>query len=195
MTEQTVVETDAMAEPIVDDNSAPDLEALLSEYEQETQVEQQPTEPDPVDPDRLNQVLTFVESQQKEVLTKQVNADIQSSVETIKEGMEIPLPDKIVRGYLETMAAEDDRIAQAFQQRDKNPAGWTNVLKAVQKEISKEFESLPDQKLTSDREAVAAAVRSAATKTQPTDDFDASKVRSMSMGDLAKQFPELNRNF
>lgn len=195
--EQTVVETEAVAEPTVEDNSAPDLEALLSEYEQETQVEQQaqPSEPQTPDPDRLNQVYSYVEQQQRQAMERETNEAIANSVKTIKDGMEMHLPDNVIEGYLEQMARKDSRIANAFLQRDKNPQGWNNVLKGVQRAIVNDFNSLPDPKVNEDRQAVAAAVRSASTKQQQTDDFDEKKVRGMSANDLYAQFPELTRNF
>ena len=78
-----------------------------------------------------------------------------------------------------------------------DPAGWNKILSATAREFSKEFTSPADKDLTEDREAIAAAVRNASSKTPEAPDEDARRreIRGMSDPELLAEKRKLGGGF
>lgn len=74
------------------------------------------------------------------------------------------LDDGLVESWLDFQARQDPRLAQAWAQRDANPAQFRRVKVELGKKLAKQFGRLPDPAATEDRNAVTAAVRGSSTK-------------------------------
>lgn len=173
------------------------LESLLAEYSPRKPA---PSAPEPsraepakppegekpaspaFDPQKLDTVLraadtvTRFEQRQAEA---QLKEDIGSAVKAVKEHDDLKgLPDRMVRGMLHDMAAEDARFREAFMRRDQDPAAWSRVLKAAAQEMAKEVGDISSSKISSDRAAVLAAGKSSskAPPPQQTTNTDLSKM-------------------
>ena len=92
--------------------------------------------------------------------------DIESAVKTVVGDTDLD-PD-YVDAVLWRKANKDPTFLNAFQQREKSPEQWSQVLRAMGREMSAK-QSKPDPNATDDRIAVAAAVRGASTTKSPDD--------------------------
>lgn len=137
-----------------------ELDTLLAQYQE---GHEEPKKDLPPKSEQSDPVYQWAEQQMRERDKEATNQAITEAVKTVKTESGISLPDKMVRGYLELMAVEDPRISQAFAQRSQNPDQWGRVLKAAAKKLTIEMGETPDSKLTSDRNTVESAVRSAST--------------------------------
>jgi len=177
-TEQPVVETpDAEAVPAVEENSAQDddLDALLKEFEGkgETEIDEPEAKADgELDTQEL---LKYVEEQRRaqreremQDIEQQTEADIQSAVKMLKDGVETELPDEFWEGYLYRAAAKDQRFLTAFQHRRKDPEKWAKVLKASQKKITEKLSI--DRSVTDNKAAMISAVHGS-KKAAPSQGF------------------------
>lgn len=180
MTEtQTVVdETDVQVKPVTEEvsgaqteaNQDIDLDALLSEYstkeEPETVVSGEEDVKVNADSD-VKDVVEYVRQQKardEAEMARQINEDYRKTVASLKG--DLPVSEKFVDGYLQVRAKEDPRIASAYQNRYKNPAGWEKVSKGLQYEMRKEIQGLPDKSSNETRQTIAAAIQSAQTTNQ-----------------------------
>ena len=169
--EETVVETTQEASQTtseVKDAQVPDLDSILSEFDKEfdKSFKGQVT-PDP-EQNEVSELRKTVE-----LLVHQTSSgDIDKSVDFISSqmGSEATVPKKVIKAMLNSMAVDDPRLRNAFDQRHADPARWNKVLKSAAKSIQKEFSGLPDRKLTEDRDAVAAVVRGASKQTKTEDE-------------------------
>lgn len=141
-----------------DEQSAPDLNALLNEYDEGVKQEEQQQE---VKTDQMQQVVNYVQDQQEKEVRQQTDKDLATAVDTIQGDLkDLNIPNRAITGYLQQFAG-DQRFLNAYGNRHKNPAGWNTVLRAVGKEIKNDF--AVDQKVTTDRESLNAAVREQST--------------------------------
>jgi hypothetical protein len=203
--QQTVVESNGVAKPTPETENAraPDWDELLSEYEQATSSSQQVEQPTATtvngadDPLRTwaAQKMEEEKREREKALVEQTNKDIEKAVSVVLEGLDVPIKDQdLTEGYLHVLARKDERFVNAFNNRHKNPAGWNRVLKGVQSQLREKLNI--DVQATQDREAVAAAVRSASNSApEPKEEFNEKAVRRMSIGELTQKYPELNKNF
>lgn len=122
------------------------------------------------------------------LITRESTTDINKAVEKISGEIDVKIPQKAIKGMLFDMANEDKRISDAFDNRYNDPKTWDKVLKAVSKEIGKEFKGLPDQKLSNDRELVTAAVRGASKTTVEDEAPDFSKMSDAEFQNWTNQF-------
>lgn len=134
------------------------VEELLAQFDQS---QPEPTKADASDKGRLEQVLSFVEQQSQKEQQDRTQKDIESAVKTVIGDSD--LDTDYVDAALWRKANKDPAFLNAFQQREKSPEQWGQVLRAMGREMRAK-QSKPDQNTTNDREAVAAAVRGASTK-------------------------------
>ena len=190
--EQPVVEpADAQAKPVVEADSAQDddLDTLLKEFEGKEEPET--SEPEAKADGELDtkELLKYVEEQRKaqrqremQDIEKQTQADIESAVKMLKDGVETELPDELWEGYLHLSAAKDQRFLTAFQHRRKDPEKWAKVLKASQKKISEKLSI--DRSVTDNKAAMVSAVHGS-KKAAPSESFP-TDLSSMSDADFRK---------
>lgn len=141
-----------------DEQSAPDLNALLNEYDEGVNQEEQQAQDEKSD---LKEVVDYVRQDQQDKIKAQTDKDVAAAVETVQgdlKGMNIP--DRAISGYLQQFSA-DKRFMNAYGNRHQNPKGWQKVLKGVAQEIKGDYSV--DQKVTEDRESLNAAVREQST--------------------------------
>jgi len=155
--EQAVIKTDAEVEPSVEDNDAQDLDALLREYDEGTQEPKQA-------PSEEKELLEYLKQQRDADLVKQTQEDLNNAVTLVQEGLSdlpVKVSNRVVKGLLNEIAYEDQRLKTAFENRHKNPQAWNRIVKQVRKTVREDFSV--DKTLTDDRDAVASAVKSAST--------------------------------
>lgn len=128
------------------------LDTLLSEYESGSKTEK--NEPKN-DYSELQRRLDALEDEKRQESARKA---VDEAISTVKEIGEFDLSDLAIEGYLQAMAARDQKIVQAFQDRQKNPDGYKAALEKVAQTIKDDFKY--DPKATSDAEAVRAAVKS-----------------------------------
>lgn len=174
--------TTPVVPPVSEDNNAQDdvnLDALLNEWSEE--VEEPKAAADPVESsqpkkesepnkDEFSALVEFVKSQKAQSeadMRKQVEREYQDVVKALKA--DLPVSETIVDGYLQKSAQSDPRIAQAYQNREKNPARWEKTMKGIQANLRKEIGNIPDKAVTQTRNAVVEAIQvSKSVTNQPT---------------------------
>lgn len=170
MTEQAVItDTDVEATPSTEASDAQDtdLDSLLSEFDSETKDQSEQSDKGSEQPTGLeDEDKAFLQNLKAQESRRQIDEEITKMKSTLPE--DVFIPDKAFRGMVEYMASENPKIANAFANRSKNPEAWAAVSKKLGADIAKEFQSQPDKKSTSDREAVIAAVKSVSTSSQET---------------------------
>ena len=188
MTEQTVgTETEAQAKPVAEATTAQDkgfdLDGLLSEFTEQTKPVTQP-QPKPqatatpvVDVEARKELAELkFEKEWKPVLTR-IRGDIPSEV----------MSDEELTDLMNGRASRDPRLKNAWENRASNPAAWNKVEKALNAELIKKFQKLPDPNATEDVAAVTAAVRGASKQAPPA---QAPKFGGMSNAEYRKYVKE-----
>jgi plasmid stabilization system protein ParE len=154
-----VTNDDATENPIADDRSTQDdMDALLREYEDA------PKEAAPQPESDMSDVVEYIRTQKAQSEAEQSEKDIKSAVDSLKQGLNVKIPDRLLRGAIHDKAAGDQRFITAYQQRHSNPTGWSRVLKGLQQEIINDFADTPDAQATNDRNAVISAVQGSTNK-------------------------------
>ena len=156
--EQTVAqEADTDATPSVEDQGAQEksIDELLAEFEGDEPEQQKET----VKPDVPNKV-QLDDAAKKEIIEQlqaqqKTEQDITKDVEKIKG--DLPVEDAYIRWKLEDMASKDQRVLNAFLNRDTKPQAWEAIVNKVASDLQGTYGS---QKKT-DKEAIASAVHSA----------------------------------
>lgn len=171
MTEETtqavVDDTKTTPEAVAADTSArtDDLDSLLGQFEAETrtQPEQKPAAAPPTD-----DVAKRVEQLERTLAETRFKSEFQPILKRIRGDIpETVLTDEEITDLLDGRAKRNAQLQTAYLNRSHNPAGWAKVEKALNSELAKKFSRLPDPDATAERDAVAAAVRSASTKAPP----------------------------
>lgn len=175
-----------------------DLDSLLADFKQ---PDKEPSSGASSDKDDLRAELQKLKSEREKdrqeinsLARDKAEAAVNETVEQI--ATELPqgtvIPSKALRGWLELEAVNRPELTRAFVDRHRDPAKWGKIVKGLAKELASE---LPDQAATEDRNAVVSAMHSASTKQAPVESggFDEAAVRSMSQGDLYKNFPDLGK--
>lgn len=139
------------------------LEELLSEWDEGAKVKSEP-EPGKLQPNELKEFMADFRKDRQERQQEQTNRAIAEAVSTIKKDMETDIPDDVLRWMLSGRAGEDARLRAAWMGRDRNPDAFQKVLKGIARDFSASLAQKADEKLSEDREAVAAAVRGASTR-------------------------------
>lgn len=162
--------------PIETVDSAQDLDSLLNEFDASINSTQtkEPEQPN------TNELIEFVREerevrtkQREEEIKQQTANDIKSAVSVISEELEgLNLPERLIRGALYDKAENDPRFLQAWTNRSQDPKTFNKILKSFAKEVKGDFDNVPDRQATEDREALAAAVRSANTRSAEPETVD-----------------------
>ena len=165
MVDETVVVTPPESESQTTDqgNNAQmnDLDTLLANFDKDF-TQETPEQPKPDDR------VTMLETTVNTLLTEKVTADINNAVSTVQKELSdspVKVPDQIIDDILNGMASKDRRFLSAFRNRVNDPGGWNKVLKATAEKIKKDLSTTNqvDERMTSDREAVAAVIRGSKT--------------------------------
>src|SRR5512139_1927175 len=163
---------EAQAQPAAEATSAqtPDLNSFLQEFEAETKAPTQPapapaaTQPTAAE---LLQMKLEIDDLRREKATEREKADIEGIIKDFKGDK--ALPDYVVNGWINHVAGSDQRIVTAFNQRHTNPQAWKKVQAGLKAQFENEVKKLggTDTEVTSDRMAVAAAVKGASSTKAP----------------------------
>ena len=138
------------------------LDTLLANYDKEFDQKTTPeTKPDDA---RVMALETTVNT----LLAEKASTDINNAISTIQKELSdspVKLPDHMIDDILNGMASKDKRFLNAFRNRANDPAGWNGILKATAEKLKKDFHesNRVDEKITGDREAVAAVIRGSKT--------------------------------
>ena len=185
MNEQTVSENDVETTSSTEGETAQDLDSILNEYESAQATPQQKSEPD------VKALAEKLNALEQERVAERTQKDIQSAIGTVKDGLDIQMPDEVIEGILYAKADKNAKFRQAWNERHTNPTGFNKVLKAVQAELKKNFASMPDKSVNDDREALASAVRGSKSTTVETQDFDAKSIAKKSDREFQAYLREL----
>lgn len=171
---------------------APDLDTLLSEFDEGTT---KPQETQPASDDVSKQLETLAnevkairsaeQSRNTETAVEQTVANVKAASEFLKD-----FPSETVEAHIYRKAEKDSRFATAFMNRGSNPAAWKNVERAMAKEIEQLHSSVPNKDLTGDREAAQAAVSGMAS-TMPSDGLTDKEKLNMSPAEM-RQWKDAN---
>lgn len=127
----------------------------------------------------IKPVIDYVDTEMKTKAKSALDEDIKKAVGFVKEDESAKaLPDKLVRGFLEGHAVEDESFARAFQNRQADPSTWQAKLADARKALAEEIKSLPGNMVKSDVEAARAAV---AGRSEPVGDTAPSAIELASM--------------
>lgn len=185
---QTVVDdkTDDKAKPsseVKDDarDNGDDLEKLLAEYDGNETKSIESKDDDKSDKDSNNNeqkpapfelsaaVQALLERDRKrdrEEQQRQFEVDMKETVKAVRGDLSADVAsDRLVRAWIDGMAEENPRLANAWVNRKKDPKAFNRIVEGLAREFAKEFSKRPDPNVTEDRESVSAAVRGASTKT------------------------------
>jgi hypothetical protein len=117
----------------------------------------------------LNTQLQDVKSQLTELRQEranlQIEADINSAVGSINEGLN--LDPKLVRVHLELTAQEKPGFKRIWENREANPQAYTKALKALSSEIGDKYSARQDPELTANQQAIQQSQQSRATTATP----------------------------
>jgi hypothetical protein len=162
---------------------APDLDALLSEFEQQSQFkpgnEPPPPPPPPVSEDELSSIRRELQEIKSERIRESSRHSVEEAVAEIKRVGELEASDLQIEGYLHAMAARDPRLAEAFANQHQDPRGFRKVLEGVAEKIKADARA-PDARASADAQAVRAAVRTQGQQTSEPDKPDPAKLFAMS---------------
>lgn len=154
--EQTDVESQSQTEGAAD--ARDDLDKALDEFQVQGE--------EPTQAEQTDDVSKRVEALEAAHYRDNFNRDIGNVVNTLRGDLSAEtFDDDLVVGYLDSRARNDPRIGAAWANRHQNPDAFKKALGALSKDFQKKFGSQIDQNATEDREAMAAAVRSASTAT------------------------------
>lgn len=135
-----------------------DLDGLLKEFENPNPGNQ-PRAAEASAFKALQPVIEFAQTEMNTRAKAALDGDIQKAVAFVKEDEAAKdIPPRWTRGFLEGYAAENQTFAQAFQNRQQDPATWQKQLGEARNEFLKEIKSLPGNTVKSDVEAARAAV-------------------------------------
>lgn len=136
-----------------------DLDGLLNEFENPNPGAAQPRAADTSVLKALKPVIDFANTEMNARAKAALDNDIKSAVSFVQEDEAAKaMPPRFVRGFLEGYAAENETFAQAFQNRQKDPATWQKQLGEARGAFLEEIKTLPGNTVKSDVEAARAAV-------------------------------------
>jgi len=158
MTEQTETEA-APPQVAAESEVAPDLDALLAEYEtpKETPKEEAPVAPTSAEVLEMRAML----QQNRET---QLNEGLNESARMVKEAAGETannIPEWMIKGALREEAIRNPQIEKVFNDRQANPSAWNKVASALGKKIATDLSV--DQAATDSWNAVDSAQNSASS--------------------------------
>jgi hypothetical protein len=150
-------------------DAAPDLDALLASFDEQTRSAAPPSPPVVADtsPD-VKALAAQVQSLQgavNEVSQFKFQRDMESLVKNVRGELDPDVfDDDLVGAWVDGMARKDPRLQRAWLERESNPKQFRAITEGLGKAFTKKFDKLPDRNVTEDREAVSAAVRGSLTR-------------------------------
>lgn len=143
-----------------------DLDTLLAQYEKDTESEAS-SKPgksgEAQDPNK--ELMDRLQALEESTARSETRADLNKTIESIRGDLDPEtFDDQFMEAWLDGRARTDPRLSQAWADRHNNPKQFQKVVGSLAKDFEKKFNSLPNKEATEDREAVAAAVRGASTK-------------------------------
>ena len=115
---------------------------------------------------------------------ERVSKDISQAVEAVRGELD-PEADELVRGWLDVQAQSDARFRAAWQSRHSDPVKWNRVLKGMADQFATKYGKRFGRSAEDDREAMAAAVRTAGRHSQPTMPSEGPNLAGMSDQEFA----------
>lgn len=185
-TQPVVDDTKAPAQPGAAENNAPektdDLDTLLDQFKPaETRAPDTP-KPEQTGAEHDQKAASSEVLQARdEIRRDRFERDMKATIDDVRG--DLPFDDDFMRAWIDSRAAKDSRLADAWVNRASNPAAFKKVVSALGREFAK-YGKVPDKNATDDREAVTAAVRGASTKAPEGKAPDYSR---MSDAELAKE--------
>lgn len=194
---QAVAETDGQSKTVAEAESAPDLDSILKQYEADTTSSTTSTASTTVPETTTTPDLKAIESRinefEKRAAMDEYRKDMDGFIKNIRGELDAEIfDDTYVEAWVDAQARKDPRLTKAWLNRKTDPKSIEKIAKAMNKSFTDKFKNLPDRQITSDTEAVVAAVRGASTKTPGQDkpaDF-----KKMSDRDFNKMQNELIYN-
>src|ERR1041385_3004157 len=163
-TQAVAQEAEAQATPAPEATSAqdttPSLDALLQEFETTAKPAPAPVAAPAENPE--------VAELKREFAEMKFQLEIEPIVKEVRLAGDIApeISDKLLTKFLDAIAADDPKIARAWQIRRESPQVWERAKKEVVKTIGlfKKSASAVDANATADTNAVAAALKGTSTK-------------------------------
>lgn len=175
MTEETqtvVDDTETGATPPAEGNDArtDDLDSLLTQYAEQTGSPTPPPQDEAVTPDvkALKAEVETLKSQVQQVGQYRFQQDMADTVKSVKGDLDF-VDNDMVEAWIDGQARKNEALQKAWLQRDSDPRNWQKIKTELGKRFQSQFSKMPDRAATEDREAVAAAVRGAASTRAPTE--------------------------
>lgn len=175
MTDQTtqaaVDETETQVTPAVEDAGAQgktdDLDSFLNEYESQTK-QPEPTSERKANADLESQVLelrTQLNSFVQSAAEKKNSEDLTNAIKEVRGNLDVQ--DWMVEGWISHQARTNPKINDVWNNRENDPTAARRLLSSLKTKFAGEQAKSPDRNATEDREAVAAAVRTASSTKAP----------------------------
>lgn len=114
--------------------------------------------------DQLQEVKTELTNLKQERAQLQVEADINSAVETLNEGLN--LDPKLVRVHLEYTAQQKPGFKSLWENRHTNPQAYEKAMQAVGREMRDTYSVRTDENLTETQTAIQKSQQSLASSNQ-----------------------------
>ena len=186
-------DTDTQVEPVVEETGAPDtqpddLDALLAEFNAGTSM----PSPEP-------QVATKVDDSdirsEIEELKQTINQDRQNKefaqlAQGVREASGLDpdvFDDNVIIGIVDQMAKTDESLRSAWMKTTNDPKARAKLVAGLGHNLGKRFSKSVDRNATSDREAVAAAVRGQSTPAPLTEAPDYTEMTNNEFRDSVKK--------
>ena len=202
MAEQTDASANAANEAEAKGAQGESLDEILNEFDTGTaqtkpaETEEKPKATGGQQETEADRRLRQLEQESADRRAREAEAEARKAVDTcigeLGAKLEVKLPKRALEGYLETYARQNPKLIAAFVQRQANPKAWDRVLSALATDIETDFKSNESAETNN---AIAAAVRSASTKSTAADSSPVTEaqIRGMSKTELYKTFPGLGR--
>jgi len=158
-------------------NNGDDLDSLLKEFDTETKpAAGSKPEPKP-GADDLQAATAEVFQARDEIRNARYRQDMDKTVADIRGDLDPEFADNdFVEAWLDAQARKDQRLAQAWVNRNANPKQFDKVKAELGRALKAKFSKLPDRQATDDRAAVTAAVRGASNRAPENKAPDFSKL-------------------
>lgn len=169
------------------------LDKILKEFEdgknqtQATSTSQTGTETK-ADTDKTKDVdltvLSTLEQRINEMEAERTRSELEKVFDDFATGTQGDAVD--AESFLNSMARRDPRIDEVYQARKTNPRAWEKVRATLKAEFVKRVGQKVDTQVTSSRDAVEAAVRSASTAA-PKGELTEKDIRQMTKADFDEE--------
>lgn len=174
MSDEAIANNSEAVAPDSGSESVTDLDSLLSEYDNSatTTTEQATASSGEVDEsDRLKRIERQLEQSQRHAAKTQYRSGMDQTVSVMREVIGANIDADILEGFVEGQAKKDERITQAWINRDESPAKWKKIVTALAHNFEGKLKGISnvDHQATNNLDAVRASVKS---KTETSADHD-----------------------